>query len=62
MLREDNKPVRVRVCGDLARYIDDEELEALAGGTAPTQVPAISVVDNLHTLDVASFEPELEAA
>lgn len=61
MLREDNKPVRVRVCGDLARFIDDEDLEVLQSGPEVSPAGACEA-PNIRQLALPCYDRDSEAA
>jgi hypothetical protein len=62
MLREENKPaVRIRVCGDLARYVSEEDL--IVRDESDEQ-PAAAVVESMNVvfMETASVEREHQAA
>jgi hypothetical protein len=63
MLREENKrPVRVRVCGDVARFVDAEELECL---DLEEEQPGIAVViehGKVRRMQTLLIDDEQEAA
>lgn len=58
MLREEKPAARVRVCGDLARFVDCDELETQSGEAAVVDAAAEHSVmlDNVLTINAVLLE------
>lgn len=63
MLREEKPAVRVRVCGDLARFVDEEDLVALQPERVESHADDSAVVgDNVRSFSSVRNGEETYAA